>query len=42
MASEEWGCPPWEIAGGSKLHWFYRWIAYAERRNKAMKEASDG
>jgi len=33
VASEEWGTPPWEIAGGSKMDWFFKWMKYAEQRN---------
>jgi len=25
LAAKEWGCTPWEIAGGTKIEWFERW-----------------
>ena len=34
LAAEEWGCPPWEIAGGSKYQWFTRWNFYKSQVNK--------
>jgi len=39
VAAEEWGCPPWEIAGGNKLQWFFRWTEYQPRREKAKRKA---
>lgn len=34
IASEKWGCPPWEIAGGSKMDWFSKWQFLEEQRAK--------
>jgi hypothetical protein len=37
IAAEEWGCPPWEIAGGDKLKWYFRWQEYAKHRAKKQR-----
>ena len=39
IAAEEWGSPPWEIAGGSRLAWFWRWAFWRSQVN--MKRKSD-
>jgi len=36
-AAEAWGCPPWEIAGGSPLDWYYRWSFWKEQTAKAQE-----
>jgi len=40
VAAEEWGCPPWEIASGSRMAWFMRWQFWNEQ--KARKADNDG
>lgn len=34
IAAQEWGSPPWEIAGGNKLTWLYRWMYWRSQQNK--------
>jgi hypothetical protein len=34
LAAEEWGVPPWEIAGGAKYLWFTRWNFFRGQVNK--------
>ena len=36
VAADEWGTPPWEIAGGSRLLWWLRWQAW---KTQAAKKA---
>lgn len=38
-AAEDWGCPPWEIAGGDPKTWFYRWTYWKSQVSK--KQQSD-
>lgn len=39
IAAEDWGLPPWEIAGdGEPVKWFYRWAEYKHWRNKAEEQ----
>jgi hypothetical protein len=36
IAAEDWGTPPWEIAGdGERIKWFYRWAEFRHWRGKA-------
>jgi len=44
IAAEEWGCTPWEIAGGNTLKWYWRWQEYVKHREKKAKldSRSDG
>jgi len=35
IAAEKWGVPPYQIAGGSKLLWFWRFCEYEEQKSKA-------
>lgn len=37
VAAAEWGTPPWLIAGGSPVVWFFRWVEYSNAREKAIK-----
>jgi hypothetical protein len=37
VAAESWGCPPWEIAGGGRLMWWFRWQAYQKHLAKAQE-----
>jgi len=37
VAAQEWGCPPWEIAGGGKMTWFYRYLEYRMQMQKARE-----
>jgi len=37
FAAAEWGCPPWEIAGGSKTEWLLRWQFLKEQQGKAAE-----
>jgi hypothetical protein len=30
--AKEWGTPPWEIAAGSKMLWYQRWLALRAAR----------
>jgi hypothetical protein len=39
MAAKDWGTPPWKIAGGDKLDWFYRWQFFTSQMQ--AKEARD-
>jgi len=32
LAAEEWGVPPWEIAGGARVTWYLRWVEYHNMR----------
>jgi len=38
IAAAEWGIPPWELAGGTKLVWWYRWIRYQNLRSEKYKQ----
>jgi hypothetical protein len=36
IAAEDWGMPPWEIAGdGERVKWFLRWAEFKHWRGKA-------
>jgi hypothetical protein len=37
VAAEKWGCPPWEIAGGNKLVWWFRWVEGQRLVNEKLK-----
>ena len=38
LAAAEWGCPPWEVAGGgSPALWFFRWRVLADQRAQARQ-----
>lgn len=39
-AAKEWGCPPWEIAGGHKLTWYIRWQEYRKQIAEKVKVAN--
>jgi len=36
-AAAEWGCPPWQIAGGDPLDWYFKWQFWQEQRAKARE-----
>ena len=38
IAAAEWSIPPWEIAGGDKLTWWFRWVEYGNLRAEKMKK----
>lgn len=38
IAAEDWGQPPWIIAGGDPVTWFYRWAEYKHWRNRAEEQ----
>jgi hypothetical protein len=40
-AATDWGIPPWEIGGGSRLLWWYRYQARRDVMLK-LKEMSSG
>jgi len=37
MLAREWGTPPWEIAGGSKVVWLVRWLELTRLLGKKAK-----
>jgi len=37
VAAKEWGSTPWDIAGGSRLQWWTRWIEYENQNTKARQ-----
>jgi len=37
VAAEAWGCKPWELAGGSPLVWFMRWMEYVSEVDKKRR-----
>lgn len=39
--AEEWGVPPWEIAGGTRLTWVLRWRVWRSEINKKKKRDSE-
>lgn len=42
MMAEEWGTPPYEIAGGSKIAWRYRWTLWHNKREQNKSKQSGG
>lgn len=39
VAAAEWGCPPWLIAGGDAVEWFFKWQFWKEQQAKAEEVA---
>lgn len=41
-AAREWGTPPWELAGGDRLRWFFRWQEWTQlvmgKRQRDLEE----
>ena len=37
VAAKEWGATPWDIAGGSRLQWYTRWVEYENTITKARQ-----
>jgi hypothetical protein len=42
IAASEWGTPPWEIAGGSRLTWYLRWNEWKKLEHKRMQQERNG
>jgi hypothetical protein len=34
LIAEQWGTPPWKIAGGSPMIWYFRWVEFWNQKQK--------